>query len=615
MTGKVYFIGAGPGDPDLLTVRAVRLLGEADMVVWADSLISPQVVSLCRPDAAVHGSASLTRDEIARLMTEAAMQGKVVARLHSGDPSLYGALLKEMRVLEEVGIPYEVVPGVSSPFAAALKVELTAPGISQTVIVTRAPGRTPMPEGEDLRALAHHGATLALFLSAARLREAVAALVEGGYAPDTPAAIVYRASWPDELVLRGAWPTCPAWRGRRASLARPSCWWEGLWTLPSRDPRGLPPACTTRPSATCSVGGGRMRAEGAVRRLIAAVAITRRGAEMASVLARRLHGVELYVEERWAGGLGACCHAFRLPLRSLIADLFARYPSLILFTAVGVAVRLLAPLLSGKGRDPAVATVDEGGRFVVCLLSGHRGGEALAREVASVLGAVPVLTSASAALGLPALDLPGVDRGWRLEGEEDLTAVAAALVNGGPVAFYQDAGERPWTEAPPGILEVSSLDDALALGAPRIVVSDRLLPDGVRDGAPTLVYRPRTLVAGVGCRRGVGGVRIAALVRSVLEGNGLSPLSLRCLATPEAKAGELGLTEAARLLDVPLVTLPADRLRRVAGLVSPSASERLLGLPSVSEALALAAAGDARLLVPRAKDGQVTVVARWEGEE
>ncbi|HXG42204.1 MAG TPA: cobalamin biosynthesis protein [Dehalococcoidia bacterium] len=359
-----------------------------------------------------------------------------------------------------------------------------------------------------------------------------------------------------------------------------------------------------------------MGAEGAVRRPIAAVAITRRGAEMASVLARRLPAVELYVEERWAGGLGACCHAFRLPLRPLIGDLFARYPSLVLFTAVGVAVRLLAPLLSGKGRDPAVATVDEGGRFVVCLLSGHRGGgEALAREVASALGAVPVLTSASAALGLPALDLLGIDRGWRLEGEEDLTAVAAALVNGGPVAFYQDAGGRPWTEAPPGILEVPSLDDALALGAPRIVVSDRLLPDGIRDGAPTLVYRPRTLVAGVGCRRGVGGVRIAAFVRSVLEGNGLSPLSLRCLATAEAKAGEQGLKEAARLLNVPLLTLPADRLRRVAGLVSPSASERLLGLPSVSEASALAAAGAARLLVPRAKDGQVTVaVARWEGE-
>jgi cobalamin biosynthesis protein CbiG len=356
-----------------------------------------------------------------------------------------------------------------------------------------------------------------------------------------------------------------------------------------------------------------MSAEGLIRRPIAAVAITRRGAEMASGLARRLPGVELYVEQRWAEELGVPCRAFRLPLRPVVADLFARYPSLIMFTAVGVAVRLVASLLADKGRDPAVVTVDEAGRFAVCLLSGHRGGEALAQEVAAALGAIPVLTSASTALGLPALDLLGVEQGWRLEGEEGLTAVAAALVNGGPVAFYQEAGERPWHEPPPGIVEVSSLEEAVALGAPRIVVSDRLLPATAHDGAPALVYRPPTLVAGVGCRRGVAGQHIAAFVRSVLESNGLSPLSLRCLATAEGKAGEPGLAEAAALLGVPLLPLPAGRLRQVAGLVSPSASERLLGLPSVSEASALAAAGAKVLLVPRAKDGRVTVaVARWE---
>ncbi len=240
MAGKVYFVGAGPGDPDLLTVRAVRVLEKADVVIWADSLISPQVVSLCRPDAQVHGSASLTREEIADLMTGTAAQGKMVARLHSGDPSLYGALLEEMRVLEDAGIEYEVVPGVSSLFAAAaaLKVELTAPGVSQTVIVTRAPGRTPMPEGEDLRALARHGATLALFLSTARLREAVPALLEGGYAPDSPAAIVYRASWPDEMVLRGALADVPR-LAREAGITRQAIMLVGKVLDPSlKGPQG-----------------------------------------------------------------------------------------------------------------------------------------------------------------------------------------------------------------------------------------------------------------------------------------------------------------------------------------------------------------------------------------
>ncbi len=352
------------------------------------------------------------------------------------------------------------------------------------------------------------------------------------------------------------------------------------------------------------------------RRPIAAVAITRRGAQMAASLAGRLEGVELYVEQRWAAEAGVPCRAFALPLRPVLADLFARYPSLVLFVAVGVAVRLLAPLLAAKSRDPAVVTVDEAGRFAVCLLSGHRGGgEALAQEVAAALGATPVLTSASAALGLPALDLLGDEWGWRLEGEEHLTAVAAALVNGGPVAFYQDSGRRPWQGLPPGLVEVSSLAEARERGVACIVVSERLLPEGALGKLPAIVYRPRTLVAGVGCRRGVGGAEVAAFVRQTLRVNGLSPLSLHSLATVASKAQEPGLREAAALLGVPLVPLPPAVLRRLAGRVSPSASERLLGLPSVSEASALAAAGAETLLVPRAKNGRVTVAVARRREE
>ncbi len=221
MGGKVCFIGAGPGAPDLLTLRAARLLGQADVVIYADSLVSPEVLQFCRPGAEVHGSAALTREEIADLMRRGATAGKLVARLHSGDPSLYGALLEEMRSLEEAGIDYEVVPGVSSLFAAAaaLKVELTAPGVAQTVIVTRAAGRTPMPPGEELRELARHGATIALFLAAARLGQVTRELMAGGYPPETPAALVYRATWPDEQVLRGTLADI-AQRAREAGIAR-----------------------------------------------------------------------------------------------------------------------------------------------------------------------------------------------------------------------------------------------------------------------------------------------------------------------------------------------------------------------------------------------------------
>lgn len=353
----------------------------------------------------------------------------------------------------------------------------------------------------------------------------------------------------------------------------------------------------------------------AARRPIAVIAITRRGAQMAAVLAGRVRGVEVYVDRRWASEVPGPCRAFSLPLRPLVRDVFGRYPSLVLFVAVGVAVRLVGPLLSGKDRDPAVVTLDEAGRFAVCLLSGHRGGgESLAREVAAALGATPVVTSASAALGLPALDLLGSERGWRLEGAEHVAPVSAALINGGPVGFYQDAGERPWDEAPPGVKEMPSLDEALGSGLPCIVVSDRALPPRPLAG-PVLLYRPPTLVAGVGCRRGVSGQEVASFVLRVLSENGLAPASLRCLATIADKAGEPGLQEAATVLGVPLEAVPAETVQRLASLVSPSASERLLGLPSVSEASALAVAGASRLVVPRAKNGRVTVaVARMEAQ-
>ncbi|HZU05773.1 MAG TPA: precorrin-4 C(11)-methyltransferase [Chloroflexota bacterium] len=205
MLGKVYFIGAGPGDPELLTLKGRRLLGEADLVIYADSLVHPAVCAFARPDAEVVGSAGLTLEEVWERMYAACQAGRTVARLHSGDPSLYGALHEQLVRLEAAGIPYEIVPGVSSAFAAAaaLGAELTVPGLVQTVIFTRRPHRTARPPNEDLRALARHGATLVLFLSAASIEAVVAELQAGGYPPDTPAAVVYRVTWEDQQILRG----------------------------------------------------------------------------------------------------------------------------------------------------------------------------------------------------------------------------------------------------------------------------------------------------------------------------------------------------------------------------------------------------------------------------
>lgn len=204
MSGKVWFIGAGPGAADLLTIRGARLIASADVVVWAASLVQAETIAGARADAEILDSSTLTLEEVAAVYDRAAAQGLSVARVHSGDPSLYGAVGEQTALCDQRGLDWEIVPGVSSlgAAAAALGRELTVPEIAQSVILTRLPTATPMPGNEDVAAFARHQTTMALFLSAKRGRKLQSELLSGGYPPDTPCAVVYRASWPDEAVHR-----------------------------------------------------------------------------------------------------------------------------------------------------------------------------------------------------------------------------------------------------------------------------------------------------------------------------------------------------------------------------------------------------------------------------
>jgi precorrin-4/cobalt-precorrin-4 C11-methyltransferase len=202
---QVYIIGAGPGDPELITVKGARLLAESDVIVYAGSLVDRRLVQEYGPNAEVYDSSSMTLEETTSVISEAVLAGKKVARLHTGDPSIYGAIQEQMAELDRLGIDYEVVPGVTSAFAAAatLRQELTLPEVSQTVILTRMEGRTPVPERESLGEIARIGATLVIYLSVSMIDRVVEELLRGAYRPETPAAVVYRASWPDELIIEG----------------------------------------------------------------------------------------------------------------------------------------------------------------------------------------------------------------------------------------------------------------------------------------------------------------------------------------------------------------------------------------------------------------------------
>lgn len=202
--GQVAFVGAGPGAPDLLTLRAVRVLEQADVVIWARSLVDGAILGHARPDAELMASDDRTLEDVVAVYARAASDGLRVARVHSGDPTLYGALHEQLAACRRLGLGVEIVPGVSSVAAAgaALGQELTVPDVSQTLVLTRRATRTSMPPNEQLTELARHGTTMVLFLSVRRPRELQAELLDGGYAPHTPCAVVHRASWPDEVVRR-----------------------------------------------------------------------------------------------------------------------------------------------------------------------------------------------------------------------------------------------------------------------------------------------------------------------------------------------------------------------------------------------------------------------------
>lgn len=199
----VHIVGAGPGAPDLITVRGQRLLAQADVVIYAGSLVNPELLSGLKENCRVYNSAHMTLEAVVEVICGAEEQGLATVRLHTGDPCLYGAIREQMDAMDRLGISYDICPGVSSfcGAAAALGMEYTLPGVSQSVVITRMAGRTPVPERESIAGFATHGATMVIFLSAGMLAELQRELMDGGYEPSTPAAIVYKATWPEEKTV------------------------------------------------------------------------------------------------------------------------------------------------------------------------------------------------------------------------------------------------------------------------------------------------------------------------------------------------------------------------------------------------------------------------------
>lgn len=627
MTGTVFFVGAGPGAPGLLTLDAVAALRAADLVLYADSLVSPEIAQFVRPAVPFEGTKDRHLDNIVAQMIAAAQAGQQVARVHSGDPALYGAITEQIAALRAAAVRYRIIPGVSSVFAAAaaLGVELTVPDVAQTIIMTRAAGRTGMPDGETLQSLAAHRTTLAILLGITRVRQLAEELISGGYPPQTAAAALYRVSWPDEGIVRGTLADIAervktmGWTRQAILLigdaidpanqdgTHRSHLYDATYThrfrRATRTAQGSHPIAALAPSLANVPRSADLTV----------ISLTRNGTSLGDRLAREMGGV-LYAPARFSPEGGMPYHG---PVAEAIRALWHSHTRMLLIMPVGVAVRSLAPLLTDKRSDPGVVAMDEAGRFAVSIASGHVGGaNALARTVATLTGGEAVITTASDVQGVPALDLLGTSSGWRIANPDALARVSGALVNGETIGVFQDAGSRAWLSEPEAAAlrfapDLATLADATYVAA--LVITYRrseALPDDVR--AKAIIYHPPCLSVGIGCERGVAEGEVATAVSATLAASGLAVEAIRDYATIDMKRDEAGLLAYAATMDHPLRFFSAHDLNRPVVPNPSAAAINAVGAQGVAEPAALLASGARALLVEKHVRGRVTVAVALE---
>lgn len=652
--GVVYFIGAGPGAPDLITVRGRDIIAQADLILYADSLVEESVAKLARkPTARIETSSGLHLEQIIELVVDAAQAGRVVARIHSGDPALYGAIHEQMAHLEDYGLPYEIVPGVTAVFAAAarLKSELTIPDLVQTVILTRTAGRTTMPAGEDLRTLAAPGASLAIYLSISRIRHVVDDLLaSGGYRPETPVAVYHKVTWPDESCVTGTLADIvdqvkqagytkhalilvspaldPSLKGKNRRTS--SHLYDKSYTHRFRRAENFRRGKEQREAAggvNGGVVGEKHLGATASRQGCAVIAITRRGSLLAATLAGTLNAEALIPAKHFEATVEQSKiqnpKAEIIPyVDSVLAEVrrrWARHEQLVLVMPSGVAVRAIAPLLGDKSTDPAVICLDEAGQSVIPLLGGHQAGaNALAKRIAGLTAGHAAITTASDIQGKPALDTPP----WPPpKWGGNLTHASACLVNDDPIGVYVNPAlpalqrqAMEWLAPADNVTFVPSLDelDVDAYMAGLIISHHRLADHHQHLLRKSVLYYPPVLVAGLGCKRGVPVSELRLALEATLAEAGLAGDCLAALATVDLKAEEPGLQQLAAELNIPLQLVASARLAALPeparAAFSPSAAQEKLGLPGVAEPCALLAAGaDSKLLVPKRKFDRCTV--------
>lgn len=580
---KVYFIGAGPGDPGLITVRGRELIERADLVLYAGSLVPREVVACARPEAQVVDSARMNLDETHALMRDTVRSGGVAARVHTGDPSLFGSMREQMALLDRDGIAYAVIPGVTAAFATAAqaKISFTVPEATQTLVITRLAGRTPVPERERLRELARHGSSVAVYLSADKAAELARELRAADLPEDTVIVVGHKVGHPEEHVLR-------ATLGDLEDTVRTHGFSRQTMFLVL--PGETAPVIPSRLYDAAFGHGFRAARRPPTWPRLAVYAMTSQGLDLARRVAE-LQPADIFVPARLTT---TDAHAFER-LADHVRDTFAAYHGHVFIAATGIVVRTIAPLMDHKTTDPAVVVCDQDGRHVISLLSGHLGGaNDLARRIASHIGGQAVITTATDTAQTPAMDSLAQARGLTIANAARIKDVNACLAEGRVVSVF-DPDNRLDVRDHPAFIPATEASQA------QVVVSWNAGPD------TALTLHPPCLVAGIGCRRGVTREEIVTALEQVFARHDLAPASLVALASVDLKADEAGLLDAAQALNLPLTFFERAELATV-DVPNPSATVReKIGVESVCEAAALTKARSTRLVAPKTIVGPVTV--------
>ena len=595
----VHFVGAGPGACDLITVRGMNRIKEADVIIYAGSLVNPELLSYAKADCEIYNSAHMTLEDVVSVMREAEAAGKGTVRLHTGDPSVYGAIREQMDLLDEYGITYDVCPGVSAVFgaAASLACEYTLPDVTQTLILTRAEGKTPVPEKENLRSLAAHHASLVLYLSSGLARKVRQDLLLGGYAEDTPVAVVYKATWPEEKIIRTTLAKLPE-DMEAAGITKTAL----IIVSPALGSIYEKSRLYDAAFATEYRGATEIAFPAGIRRVLL-VTCSVRGSATMQKLAKKLEnisGAEIITKVK--------CEALpevsmRETVKACVDTYFGQVDAIVFVTASGIAVRSVAEHLAHKSEDPAIVCMDECGKHVISLVSGHAGGaNALTQMLADVIWATPVITTATDVEGSFSIDDYAREHNLVVTDWTKAKAISAEVLATGaePVWIEEPAvtqgeekraceirKEQKSTGIDVGKIENDGCKNEvdgcgnrinvkrLQIGSHQVIIT----PKDVPVDAQTLQLIPRCIVAGVGCKKGIPADKIEHAVQDAFAKAGLRMEALCAVVSINLKKEEAGLLEFCETRNVPFETYAAEELQAVPGTYS--ASEFVSGVTGV----------------------------------